>query len=135
MQITCLHAVRRLTKAGRAPDERGLIPEPNKTVPDPVHGSSLDHIWTKPRGQGGRPTAIHYHGYRQLTPQALTATAAPAITDSITWLPLNVAIVDSNRGAIPSSYRARALGAGVQEVSRGTASSHAGWQPLPGTCC
>ena len=45
------------------------------------------------------------------------ALAAPAMT----WLPLNVAIVDNDRGASPSSYRARALGAGAQEVSRGTA--------------
>ena len=67
MQITCLHAVRRLTKVGRAPDERGLIPEPNKTVPDPVHGSSLDQA-TRPRG--ARPTATHHHDYRQRTPQA-----------------------------------------------------------------
>jgi hypothetical protein len=40
--------------------------EPIKTVPDPVRGSSLD----QPRGQGGRPTATHYHGYRHCTPQA-----------------------------------------------------------------
>ena len=29
-----------------------------------------DPAWTKPRGQGGRPTATHHHGYRQCTPQA-----------------------------------------------------------------
>jgi len=39
------------------------------------------------------------------------ATAAPAMT----WLPLNVAIVDNDRGDSPSSYRARALRAGAQE--------------------
>jgi hypothetical protein len=43
-----------------------------KRVPDPVRGSSLDNlVWTKQRGQGGRPTACtHHHGYRQRTPQA-----------------------------------------------------------------
>ena len=49
-------------------------------------------------------------------PSLLTATAAPAVP----WLSLNVTIVDNDRGASPSSYRARALGAGAQEVSRGT---------------
>ena len=33
------------------------------------------------------------------------AAAAPAMT----WLPLNVVIVDNDRGDSPSSYRARAL--------------------------
>ena len=41
------------------------------------------------------------------------AAAAPAMT----WLPLNVVIVDNDRGDSPSSYRARALRAGAQEVS------------------
>jgi hypothetical protein len=36
------------------------------------------------------------------------AAAAPAMT----WLPLNVVIVDNDRGDSPSSYRARALRAG-----------------------
>jgi hypothetical protein len=67
-----------------------------------------DPVWTKPRGQGGRPTATHHHGYRQRTPQAalrlLMAAAAPAMT----WLPPNVVIVDNDRGDSPSSYRARA---------------------------
>ena len=30
----------------------------------------LSYPWTKPRGQGGRPTATHHHGYRHCTPQA-----------------------------------------------------------------
>jgi hypothetical protein len=52
----------------------------------------------------------------------LKATAAPArYTPAMTWLPLNVAIVDNDRGDSPSSYRARALRAGAQEVSRDTA--------------
>ena len=46
----------------------------------------------------------------------LTATAAPAMT----WLPLNVVIIDNDRGDSPSSYRARALMAGAQEVPRDT---------------
>ena len=49
-------------------------------------------------------------------PRLLMAAAAPAMT----WLPLNVAIVDNDRGDSPSSYRARALRAGAQEVSRDT---------------
>ena len=49
-------------------------------------------------------------------PSLLTATAAPAVP----WLSLNVTIVDNDRGASPSSYRARALGAGAQEVPPGT---------------
>ena len=73
---------------------------------------------TKQRGQGGRPTATHHHGYRQRTPQAAhghcRAYAAPAMT----WLPLNVVIVNNDRGDSPSLYRARALRAGAQEVSR-----------------
>ena len=60
----------------------------------------------------------------------LTATAAPEMT----WLPLNVAVVDNDRGASPNSYRARALGAGAQQVPPVTSWIHARWQPLPGTC-
>eukprot|EP00964_Phaeocystis_antarctica_P064179 scaffold38585_cov21-Phaeocystis_antarctica.AAC.1 len=52
-------------------------------------------------------------------PGLLTATAAPEMT----WLPLNVAVVDNDRGASPNSYRARALGAGAQQV------------PPGGSCC
>ena len=37
------------------------------------------------------------------------ATAAPAMT----WLPLNVVIVDNDTGDSPSPYRARVLRAGV----------------------
>ena len=35
-------------------------PEPIETVPNPVHGSSVDQ--RKQRGQRGRPTATHRHG-------------------------------------------------------------------------
>ena len=50
-------------------------------------------------------------------PRPLTATVAPVKT----WLPLNVTIDANDRGGdSPSSYRARALGTGHQEMSRGT---------------
>jgi hypothetical protein len=42
----------------------------------------------------------------------------------MTWLPLNVVIVDNDRGDSPSSYRARALRTGAQEVPRDTACTH-----------
>jgi len=71
-----------------------------------------DPVWTKPRGQGGRPTATHNHGIASALLRLLTATAAPAMT----WLPLNVVIVVNDRGDSPSSYRARALGVGAQLV-------------------
>jgi hypothetical protein len=90
--------------------------KPNKTVPDPVHGSGLDQA-TRP-SEGGRPTARPtIMAIASALPRLLMAAAAPAMT----WLPLNVAIVDNDRGDIPSSYRARALRAGAQEVPRGTA--------------
>jgi len=69
--------------------------------------------------RGGRPTATHHHAMAIATalPRLLMAAAAPAMT----WLPLNVVIIDNDRGDSPSSYRARALRAGAEEVSRGTA--------------
>ena len=52
----------------------------------------------------------------------LTATAAP----SMLWLPLNVVMVDNDRGAASlNSYRACVLGAGTQEVPPVTAGTHA----------
>jgi hypothetical protein len=81
-----------------------------------------DPVWTKPRGQGGRPTATHHiMAIASALPSwPLTATAATAI---VQWhaLPLNVAIVDNDRGDSPSSYRARALGPGAQQVPPTTA--------------
>ena len=55
-----------------------------------MRGSSLDQA-TRPRG--APHTATHHHGYHQHTIQAglLKAAAAPAMT----WLPLNVVIVDN----------------------------------------
>ena len=44
-----MRAVRHSFSAGAAHDDRKSCPEPNKTVPDPVHGSSLDQA-TRPRG-------------------------------------------------------------------------------------
>jgi len=64
-------------------------------------------------------------------PGLLAATAAPEMT----WLPLNVAVVDNDRGASPNSYRARALGAGAQQVPPVTPWMYTRWQLLPGTCC
>jgi len=63
-------------------------------------------------------------------PRPLMATISPGKT----WLPLNVTIDANDRGDSPSSYRARALGTGDQEMSRCTAWMHAGWQPVAGTC-
>ena len=80
---------------------------------------------------GAPPPPTIKHGYRQRTAQA----AQGHCRKPMTWLPLNVVIVDYNRGDSPSSYRARALGAGVQEVPLVTAWMHARWQLLPGTCC
>jgi len=80
-------------------------------VPDPVHGSSLDQA-TRPRG------SPHHHGYRQLTPQAAHGRSRARNDMAATQ---RVAIVDNDRGDSPSSYRARALRAGAQEVSWDTA--------------
>ena len=61
MRSTCPHATGNRVKAGRAPDERGRCPQPNKTVPVPVHGSSLDQA-TRRRG------ASHRHPPSWLSP-------------------------------------------------------------------
>jgi len=93
-----------------------------------MHGSSP---WTKPRGQGGDPPPPTIMAIATALPRLLMASAAPAIT----WLPLNFAILDNDRGDSPSSYIARALRAGAPELPPGTPWMHARWQPLPGTCC
>ena len=69
--------------------------------------------------KGGVPPPPTIMAIASALPRLLTATAAP----SMTWLPvpLNVVIVDNDRGDSPSSYRARALRAGAHEVSRDTA--------------
>ena len=89
--------------------------EPIKTVPDPVRGSSLDHEATRPRGGAPPPPTIM--AIATALPRLLMAAAAPAMA----WLPLNVVIVDNDRGDSSSSYRARALRAGAQEMPRNTA--------------
>ena len=81
--------------------------------------------------KGGVPLPPTIMAIASALSSLLTATAAPAVP----WLSLNVTIVDNDRGASPSSYRARVLGAGAQEVPSVTAWVHARWQPLPGTCC
>ena len=60
--------------------------------------------------KGGAPPPPTTMAIATALPRLLMAAAAPAMT----WLPLNVAIVDNDRGDSPSSYRARALGAGAQ---------------------
>ena len=56
-------------------------------------------VWTKQRGEGGRPTATHHiMAIISALPGLLTATAAPEMT----WLPLNVVVVDNDRGASPN---------------------------------
>ena len=65
-----------------------------------------DPVWTKPRGhKGGAPPPPTIIAIASALPRLLMATAAPAMT----WLPLNVVIVDNDRGASPSPYRARVL--------------------------
>ena len=66
--------------------------------------------------KGGAPPPPTIMAIATALPRLLMAAAAPAMT----WLPLNVVIVDNDRGDSPSSYRARALRAGAQEVSRDT---------------
>jgi hypothetical protein len=76
-------------------------------------------VWRGPsatRPSGGVPPPPTIMAIASALPRLLTATAAPAMT----WLPLNVVIVDNDRGDSPSSYRARAFRAGAQEVSRDT---------------
>ena len=68
--------------------------------------------------KGGAPPPPTIMAIASALPRLLMAAAAPAMT----WLPLNVVIVDNGKGAdSPSSYRARALRAGAQEVPRDTA--------------
>jgi hypothetical protein len=64
--------------------------------------------------KGGAPPPPTIMAITTALPRLLMAAAAPAMT----WLPLNVVIVDNDRGDSPSSYRARVLRTGAQEVSR-----------------
>ena len=67
--------------------------------------------------KGGAPPPPTIMAIATALTRLLMAAAAPAMT----WLPLNVVIVDNDRGDSPSSYCALALRAGAQEVSRDTA--------------
>ena len=66
--------------------------------------------------KGGAPLPPTIMAIASALPRLLMAAAAPAMT----WLPLNVVIVDNDRGDSPSSYRARVRRAGAQEVPRDT---------------
>ena len=65
----------------------------------------MDPVWTKPRGQlkGGAPPPPAIMSIASALPRLLTATAAPAMT----WLPLNVVIVDNDRGMTARAHTAR----------------------------
>ena len=81
-----------------------------------------DPVWTKPRGQGGRPTATHHHCYRHCTPQAAHGRCR-ARNDMAATQRRHRKIVDIHNDLTTevtarSSYRARALRAGAQEVPR-----------------
>ena len=90
---------------------------------EPINTAPTRHRCAHPvciaqRGEGGvprRPATIVVTASSLSGP--LTATVAPGKT----WLPLNVTIDANDRGDTPSSYRARELGTGHQEISRGTA--------------
>ena len=68
--------------------------EPNKTVPDPV--GCTDPVWPSHAAKGDAPPPPTIMAIASALPRLLTATAAPAMT----WLPLNVAIVDNDRGEV-----------------------------------
>ena len=59
--------------------------------------------------KGGAPPPPTIMAIACALPRLLMATVAPAMT----WLPLNVVIIDNDRGDSPSSYRVRALRAGA----------------------
>jgi hypothetical protein len=88
--------------------------DPNEQAPTPVHASSL----YRATRQGWAPP---WPATIMATADALPRLLMASISPGKTWLPLNVTIVANGRGDTPSSYRARALGTGHQEMSRGTA--------------
>ena len=69
-----------------------------------------------PAARRGAPPAPPIMAIATALPRLLMATAAPAMT----WLPLNVTIVDNDRGDSPSPYRARVIRAGAPELPPGT---------------
>ena len=112
------------------PDDRKSCPETNKTE-DGARPRVRIQSGPSNAAKGGVLPPPTIMAITTALPGLLAATAAPEMT----WLPLNVAVVDNDRGASPNSYRARALGAGAQQVPPVTAWIHARSQPLPGTCC
>ena len=92
--------------------ESGIEPNIDGARPGARIQSGTSHA-----AKGGAPPPPTIMAIATALPRLLMAAAAPAMT----WLPLNVVIVDNDRGDSPSSYRARALRAGAQEVPRDTA--------------
>ena len=146
MRNACPHAMTAFDKAGDAQDDRKSSPKPIKRrcrsrCTDPVCTNYKQR--SQSAAKGGRPTPTHHHGYRrairrQRTPQGLlTATAVPAMT----WLPLNIVIVDNDRGDSPSSYPISAAsyppyrGTGTSCQAPGCAASglFGGWVHLIGS--
>jgi hypothetical protein len=86
-----------------------------RTVPVPVRGSSLDQA-TRPRGAS----------HRDPPPSWLSPAHSPGCSRPLPRARIDMAATQDNvamyrrqrRGDSPSSYRARALRAGAQEVSR-----------------
>ena len=99
---------------------QGVHTAPGKVVSNRVSRppSRCTHqVCTAQRGKGGVPTASHHHVYCRRTPQA---AHGHYLARKDMAAALNVTIVANDRGDSPSSYRARALGPGNQEMSRGT---------------
>ena len=110
-----MRALRPCFSSGAAHHDRRSCPHPNEQAPAPVHASSLYRATVAARVGSPRPATII--ATAGALPRPLMATISPGKT----WLPLNVTIVANDRGDSPSSHRARALGTGDQEMSRGTA--------------
>ena len=102
-----------LFRAGGALDGRRCSTHPNEQAPTLVRESSM---YRATRQGWGPPRPATIMATASALSRPLTATVAPVKT----WLPLNVTIDANDRGDTPSSYRARELGTGHQEMSRGT---------------
>ena len=120
------HTLAALSYSTEAPSARDMTPRFSSVGCAFRVGSGFEPIQTS------RCARIQSAPSRAALPRLLTVTGRARNAMAATQ---RVVMVDNNRGDSSSSYRARALGAGAQEVSRDTASTHAGWQPLPGTCC
>ena len=76
-----------------------------------------DPVWTKPCGQGGR--APHRHPPSWLSPLHSPGCSWPLPRPAMTWLPLNVVIVDNDRGVTARAHIARGcLGLVLQSCLR-----------------